>query len=401
MPSRRDRVAVVVDDARTRRWPRRIGIALTAALILFFGGGGWYFSGLIRTDALLVEEHPPEYDFTVTGVSPESITFTLPGTPPADLLSSETLGVRWEDGYGLSGPVLSRTDEAIAKQFTLVAGTLPTPGTTAAFEANAVPPDPADAGISYETVTYVSAFGEFDAWLTPGNMAGTWAIFIHGRGATPHEGIRILPAFADRGIPMLLIDYRNDPGAPATDDHLATFGIGEREDLEGAVAYALDHGAEGVVLVGYSMGGAIAMGFLYESDLADEVGAVILDAPALELGAMVDARAADTSLPLLPFKVPVMLTAAAKWMAGWRFGADWSGMDYLDERAAGLTVPILVLHGVEDDTVPIALSRELADRLPGIVELVEFPGAGHVRSWNVDPTRYDAAVAAFLDRVAG
>jgi len=396
---RRERVAVVVDGAPRRRWPRSVGATITLLLLLFIVGGGWYFSGLIRDDALLVDQEEPGYDYTVTGVSAESITFALPVDPAADLVSDETLGVRWDGGYGLSGKVISRSGSAIAKAFMLVTGDLPEAGVHVALEGHAVPPDPTDAGIAYETVQYRSAFGEFDAWLIEGHRS-TWAVFVHGRGATRHEGFRILPAFQERGIPTLLIQYRNDQGAPTTGDRLATFGVDEWADLEGAVRYALAHGASDVILVGFSMGGAISLSMLYESDLADSVRAVLLDSPALELGAMVDARAADTSLPLLPLKVPGVLTAAAKRFAGLRFGADWGAMDYLDDRVALLEVPILVLHGLQDGTVPIDLSRELADTRPDIVELVEFRDADHVRSWNVDSARYLSAVGAFLDRVA-
>ncbi|MCB2224928.1 MAG: lysophospholipase [Actinobacteria bacterium] len=398
MPVRRDRVAMVVDAPR--RWPRRLLIGLLAFLVLFYVGGGWYFSGLIRSDALLVEEYPPDYDHVVAGTTAATITFALPGDPPADLLSSEVLGVRWEGGYGVTGAVVSRSDDTVAKQFMLIHGAAPSAGSLVALEGRAVPPDPADAGISYEAVDYDAPFGTFDAWRTPGD-AGTWAIFVHGRGATRHEGIRMLAPFTERGMPMLLIQYRNDPGAPATDDHLATFGADEWEDLEAAVAYALDHGAADIVLVGASMGGAIAMSFLYHSDLAGDVAGVVLDAPALELGAMVDHGASDTTLiPGLPFTVPVTLTATAKWAASLRFGADWGAMDYLDHRLDRLDTPVLVFHGTADDTVPIALSREMADRRPGLVELVEVRGAGHVRSWNVDPDGYEAALGAFLDRIA-
>jgi len=399
VPPSRERVAVVGRGAARRRWPRVAGTAITLLLLLFFAGGGWYFSGLIRDDALLVEAAAPSYEHTVTGVTSESITFALPDDPAADLLSGETLGVRWDGGYGLSGTVISRTDSAVAKTFTLVTGDPPRPGTHIALEGDAVPPDPADAGIAYQTVTFPSEFGEFEAWLIEGYRS-TWAIFVHGRGSTRHEGIRILPAFQDRGIPTLLIQYRNDQGAPSSEDRLATFGVDEWPDLEEAVRYALAHGASDVILVGFSMGGAISLSMLYESDLAGSVLALVLDSPALELGAMVDARAADTSLPLLPVKVPTALTAVAKKMAGLRFGTNWGAMDYLDDRVGLLEVPILILHGVQDGTVPIHLSRELADTRPDLVELIEFRNADHVRSWNVDSARYLSAVGAFLDRIS-
>jgi hypothetical protein len=46
--------------------------------------------------------------------------------------------------------------------------------------------------------------------------------------------------------------------------------------------------------------------------------------------------------------------------------------------------------------VPLADSRALRSALPGHVQLVEFPGAGHVDSWRSDPARYDAAIRRFL-----
>jgi pimeloyl-ACP methyl ester carboxylesterase len=45
--------------------------------------------------------------------------------------------------------------------------------------------------------------------------------------------------------------------------------------------------------------------------------------------------------------------------------------DVLD-RAAPPPVPVTLVHGTDDDTVPIAMSR-----LPGAGRLVEIPGAGH------------------------
>jgi alpha-beta hydrolase superfamily lysophospholipase len=209
----------------------------------------------------------------------------------------------------------------------------------------------------------------------------------------------VLPALLERGIPALYISYRNDPEAPQTEDRLAHFGAEEWEDLAGAVRFAIGRGAEDVVLVGYSMGGAVAMAFLTESDLAPEVRALVMDAPALELGAMIDAEASDRRLPLLPLPIPVPLTATAKMIAGWRFGVDWGELDYV-AKADRLDIPVLVLHGNEDDTVPLEISERFAAARPDLVELEVFDGAGHVRSWNVDQDRYLKVVGEFLDRVA-
>lgn len=393
MSVRRERVAVVVDDHR--RWPRRLAVVLLLVILVLLAGGGWYFSSQIRSDALAVEESEPTFDIEVVGVTAATLTFALPPDPPDDLVSGEVLGVLWDGGYGRVSAIVSRTDTEIARSFTSITGTSPRVGDLVALDGFAYPEDPAEAGLDLASVEYRSDFGDFEAWFAPGEGA-TWAIFVHGRGATPREGLRVLPALLERQIPTMLIEYRNDPGAPSTDDHLARFGATEWADLEGAVAYALERGADDVVLIGYSMGGAISMSFLDRSDLAPRVRAVVLDAPALKLGAMVDARAAETELPLLPFTVPMPITATAKMLTAFRFDIDWDEIDYLD-TAGEIAVPVLVLHGTEDETVPVELSRRLAVTRPDLVTLEEFDGAGHVRSWNVDPERYLELVGTFLD----
>jgi pimeloyl-ACP methyl ester carboxylesterase len=207
--------------------------------------------------------------------------------------------------------------------------------------------------------------------------------------------LRSLPPVAAAGHPTLVIFYRNDPGQPATDDRYARFGVTEWEDLEGAVRLAVDSGAEDVVLVGASMGGAIATSFMLESELADRVVALVFDAPALDLGAMVRERAGETNLPVLPVRVPNTLTAWSMWLAGARFDLDWGDLDYLD-RADELDVPILLFHGDEDGTVPVSIGDRLAEERPDLVRYVRIDDADHVRAWNVDPDRYEAELAAFL-----
>lgn len=385
---------------RRRRWPYwTIGVVLLLATI-FFVGGGWYFSSLIRSDALAVDPpSTPDYRYEVLAVGAGELTLALPEDAPAELTDGELLGVVWEGGYGRVHAVTGRDEGAIRREFTPLTGT-PSVGSLVALDSFAFPNDPAVVGIAWEVVAYASGLGEAEAWFVPGER-NTWALFVHGRGANPGEGLRALPTFVAAGFPSLLITYRNDVGAPEVEGRLARFGATEWEDLQGAVRYALDHGAEDVVLVGYSMGGAIVTSFLLRSELAEAVEAAVLEAPALELGDMVDARAGDTSLPVVPLKVPVALTATAKQIASWRFGVNWGELDYV-ARAGELATPMLVIHGTADDTVPFAVSEEFAAAAPpGLVTLVPFEGAGHVRAWNVDRERYERVLGDFLGRIEG
>jgi pimeloyl-ACP methyl ester carboxylesterase len=202
----------------------------------------------------------------------------------------------------------------------------------------------------------------------------------------------MLLSVAGAGLPSLVISYRNDEGAPLSDDGLYHYGETEWEDLQAAADYALAHGAQSLVLIGYSMGGGIVVSFLYQSALADRVVGVILDAPMLDFEATVDWGARDRFAPW-PVK------DVGKQIAAWRFDIDWGALDYV-ESAQKLSVPILLFHGDDDPKVPISTSDELSEARPDLVTYYRTTAAGHVRSWNADPAAYEAAVREFLGRVA-
>jgi fermentation-respiration switch protein FrsA (DUF1100 family) len=96
--------------------------------------------------------------------------------------------------------------------------------------------------------------------------------------------------------------------------------------------------------------------------------------------------------------LPGTLVWTAKRLATLRFGVDWEATDYLPE-AGLLSVPMLVIHGTDDETVPFQVSEDLAAARPDLVRLFIVPGAGHVRGWNVGPQPYERAVTDFLSDV--
>jgi len=245
------------------------------------------------------------------------------------------------------------------------------------------------AGLPFRTVDVPEPLGPAPAWLVPG-APSRWAIVVHGMGAPRAEGLPLLPALHDAGLTALIISYRNDPGAPGSPDGLSHLGADEWRDLDAAARFAVNHGARHLTLAGYSMGGAMVCDFLRRSPRARLVTNVVLDAPVLEWRrplAMAAARAG----------VPQVLVAPTEAMVDWRTGIDLSEEDQLGQTDA-FGARMLVLHGTADSIVPIADSRALARAIPGRVRLVEFAGAGHAASWQSDPGRYDAALAAFLGR---
>ena len=367
-------------------------VLVTIALL----GGAWYYSDQIRGSGLEVDHSPSTYDLEVVALEQDQITLRVtPETDEDDAWSQDGLyGLEWEGGYDQVGAILDINDQQVVREFFHLQGD-PAIGQPVRLSGYAFPGDPQQAhGIPFEEVTFSSGLGQFPAWLVDGSQT-TWAIFVHGRTAKRGEALRMLPTVAELGLPSLVITYRNDEGVPQSPDGFYGFGQTEWQDLEGAVRYALAQGAEEVVLVGYSMGGGIVMGFLYESPLAERVRGVILDAPMLDFSATVDLGASQRRIPVLGLPIPGPLTEVAKVISGVRFGLDLGELDYLN-RVDELNVPILLFHGDDDDTVPIETSNALAQAWPDLVTYIRVPGAGHVRSWNVDPEAYEAAVRDFL-----
>ena len=142
------------------------------------------------------------------------------------------------------------------------------------------------------------------------------------------------------------------------------------------------------------MGAGVVAAFLKRSPLASRVARVVLDAPMLDLHAVIDYQADRHLIPVIG-RLPALSIRTAKRIASSRFGVDWSAMSYLDETT-WLKVPTLVTHGDDDPRVPISTSIRLRDLLPSLVTFEAFPGAGHLESWNVDRSRYASLVESFL-----
>ncbi|MFV0452215.1 MAG: alpha/beta hydrolase [Propioniciclava sp.] len=250
--------------------------------------------------------------------------------------------------------------------------------------------DPGTAGLPFEEVAYDAGLGRTPAWLVDGSgdRAGLWVVMVHGRGGVRADWLGQLAALHELGVTTLTIAYRNDPGSPTDPSGEYGFGLTEKADLAAAVDLAVASGAEEVVLMGGSMGGAIVMAHLRDGASPAVVG-VILDSPLLDLSAAVDHQAASLGYP-----VPGSLLWGAKVVTNLRFGLAWSEVDHL-RPSDHLTVPALLIHGRADTVVPVTDSRALAADRPDLVTYVET-ASDHVDSFNDDPVGYAAQLRDFL-----
>lgn len=305
-------------------------------------------------------------------------------------------GLAYPDGYGrVSDPVDTDAD-GVRRPFELVSGRPPQGGVEAHLDAAAYPPDPTTLGLPFEPLTYDAPLGPTPAWLFTDEGAGrrsaTWAIHVHGRSTRYHESFRTIPALAAAGLPSLAISYRNDPDGPRVADGRSRLGATEWHDVEAAVRFALAEGARDVVLVGYSMGGMLAMVCAARSIVRSRLRALVLDAPVLDWTPVMRRAALERGLP--PVVVPLLVPPAMA-LASRLGGFDW---DAIRHDPAALTLPTLLVHGDVDPIVPVELADVLADARPELVTYLRVAGAGHVRAWNHDPDGYETTLRAFLSR---
>jgi alpha-beta hydrolase superfamily lysophospholipase len=258
---------------------------------------------------------------------------------------------------------------------------------------------PRDLPFPYRDVTVRTPLGPAPAWLVPAaEGTGTrWVVNVHGRAVRRSETLRAIAPFRAAGYTSLIASYRNDGDAPRSDDYRYALGDREWQDIEAAMQYALDNGAEELVLMGWSMGGATVLQALTRSPLGARVRGVVLESPVVDWIATLDFQAAVRRLP-----------AAVRWGVLQLFRHRWGGLltglaepldlDRLDfvRRARELDVPILILHSDDDGFVPSTASRALAVARPDIVTYEAFEVARHTKLWNYDRDRWEGAISRWL-----
>ncbi len=270
-------------------------------------------------------------------------------------------------------------------------------------------PTPQDAGFDAADVDVPVDNGTAPAWRVDPPAAedgvkragdGLWAIMVHGRGARRNEGIRAVRSAQKLGMTSLLVSYRNDGDAPAAEDGRYGLGTTEWRDVEAAIAYALDQGAEDVVLFGWSMGGAVALQCVDRSDLAHRVRAIVLTGPVVD---WIDVLKYQARLKRIPEAVGLvgrwlLSNRAGRLVTGLAAPVDLKSLNWV-ARADQLRVPTLVMHSEDDDYVPVGPSMEFAERNPDLVRFIRFTRARHTKEWNVDRRKWDHTARGWLRAV--
>lgn len=192
------------------------------------------------------------------------------------------------------------------------------------------------------------------------------------------------------GQNVLLIDER---AHGKSQGRSITFGIKERKDLLRWIEYARNRfGSETkILLYGVSMGGATVL-MASELDLPDNVRGIVADCPYSSPLDIILTVGKQTGYP--PKLIRPFVILGAKLFGGFDVKEITA-----EEAVRHSKIPILIIHGADDNFVPAEMSEKIAAANPKMVRRFTIPGADHALSYMVDTPRYRKLVMDFLAEV--
>lgn len=206
------------------------------------------------------------------------------------------------------------------------------------------------------------------------NSDGKVLLYLHGNTLNIAANLYAATGYYKAGFSVLLIDYRGFGKSEGSFPNEARV----YEDAETAWNYLVKQrkiSSNQIYIYGHSLGGAIAI------DLAvkcPDAAGLIVESTFTSVSEVIAAR------KLFPF-FPVDLILTQQF-------------DSL-QKVPKLKIPILIIHGTEDETIPVWMSQTLYASAPQPKELILVSGANHNNVGEISPLQYTKAVQSFLQVV--
>ena len=252
------------------------------------------------------------------------------------------------------------------------------------------PSNPTQYGLTYEEVTFPSRDGlTLRGWFIPALEARGTVVFCHGHAGSMDPDVKYAPAFHEGGYNVLMFDFR---GHGRSEGQHVSMGYYERQDLLGAVDYLRSRGIDRVGVLGFSMGGAVAMA---TAPHTEAIRAVISDGGFARLS---DAVAAGVRERGLPGSLAPLVGHPILWLMGLRLGCSPSGADpirWVDKVAPRA---LFIIQGALDPFVTVEEARELYVAAGEPKDIWNVPEAGHREADRHHPEEYRHRVLAFFDQ---
>ncbi len=185
------------------------------------------------------------------------------------------------------------------------------------------------------------------AWYAPAKPGMPTLLYFHGNAGSLETRIERIRKYMARGLGVFMMTYRGFGGSTGEPSEAAN--VADAKQAYGVlVASGVD--PADIIIYGESLGTGVAV----QVAAARKVAGLVLDAPYTS---MVDLAAMH--YPYIPGR--------------------WFMTDRYDSRAhiKDVSVPLLILHGDQDDIVPVTMGREIFNMANAPKVMRTFQGAGH------------------------
>ena len=227
---------------------------------------------------------------------------------------------------------------------------------------------PGDVGIDYQEVFFPTEAGlELHGWYISGTSDLTW-LWFHGNGGNIGHRVTELALLHQRlGLSVLIFDYQGFGKSKGVPSEQGTY-----HDARAALSYlkqryGLD--SDNIVYFGHSLGTAIAL----ELATSHNPAGLVLVSPFASVRDM-----SRLVFPLLP--------------SSWLVRNKYNSLAHVPKARC----PVLILHGEQDETVPIAQARKLFDYANPPKRFQLLPRAAHNDTFEQGGEDYWGALKEFL-----
>jgi fermentation-respiration switch protein FrsA (DUF1100 family) len=196
-------------------------------------------------------------------------------------------------------------------------------------------------------------------------------LVLHGNAENVSTHINSVLWLVDEGFNVFMFDYRGygrSQGSPTIE--------GVHIDAEAALETLLAMpgvDTERIIVMGQSIGGAIAVYTVAHSPYKDRVNALILDSPFESYRKIAREKIAGSVIGW-PFQYPLSFA----------FNDDYSPIKWIKQVSP---VPLLIIHGEQDRIVPLRHGKLLYDAATEPKEFWQTSIPGHVYSFSDEKVR--------------
>ncbi len=249
---------------------------------------------------------------------------------------------------------------------------------------------PAERGLSFEPVTFISTDGlHLAGWYIPSHNGAT-IILCHGLGANRLDMLPQAVLLAEHGYGSLLFDFR---AHGESEGEMVTYGYAETDDVLAAVDYLLarpDVDPQRIGILGGSLGAATAIRAAARST---HLKAVVAESAFTSLeDEVASSFKVFSGLPAFPF-APLTVAFAQR-----QTGLRISEVRPIDDIPSIAPWHVFIIHGTDDDMIPAEQGLRLYEAAGEPKELWMVDMMGHGSALGIFPDEYEGRVISFFDQ---